>query len=35
MRWLHAEKLWQWVLAGAILALPITLGSALGARVRI
>src|SRR5580704_13772806 len=22
MRWLHAESLWQWVLTGTILALP-------------
>ncbi|HLJ22699.1 MAG TPA: hypothetical protein VKT71_01245 [Candidatus Acidoferrales bacterium] len=24
MRWLHAEKLWQWVLAGIVLAVPMT-----------
>jgi hypothetical protein len=24
MRWLHAEKLWQWALAGLILSLPMT-----------
>ena len=26
MGWLHAESLWQWVLAGIILALPMTWG---------
>jgi hypothetical protein len=26
MRWLHAESLWQWVLAGVILSLPMTWG---------
>jgi len=26
MDWLHAEKFWQWVLAGAVLALPMTWG---------
>jgi len=26
MDWLHAEKSWQWVLAGAVLALPMTWG---------
>jgi hypothetical protein len=26
MRWLHAERLWQWALAGVILALPMTWG---------
>jgi hypothetical protein len=26
MRWLHAEKLWQWVLAGIILSVPMTWG---------
>ena len=24
MRWLHAEKLWQWALAGIVLAVPMT-----------
>ena len=26
MRWLNAESLWQWVLAGIVLALPMTWG---------
>lgn len=26
MRWLHAENLWQWVLAGVILSIPMTWG---------
>jgi hypothetical protein len=26
MDWLHAEKLWQWAVAGVILALPMTWG---------
>jgi hypothetical protein len=26
MRWLHAESLWQWALAGVILSLPMTWG---------
>ena len=26
MRWLHAESLWQWALAGIILSLPLTWG---------
>jgi hypothetical protein len=26
MDWLHAENLWQWVLAGVILSLPLTWG---------
>jgi len=26
MGWLHAERLWQWALAGAVLAVPMTWG---------
>ena len=26
MRWLHAEKLWEWALAGIILAVPMIWG---------
>ncbi len=26
MDWLHAERLWQWVLAGIVLSLPMTWG---------
>ena len=26
MRWLHAESMWQWALAGVILSLPMTWG---------
>ena len=26
MGWLHAEKLWQWVLAGVVVAIPMTWG---------
>jgi hypothetical protein len=26
MRWLHADRLWEWVLAGIVLAVPMTWG---------
>jgi hypothetical protein len=33
MRWLHAESLWQWVLTGVILSLPMTWGVRWASRV--
>jgi len=33
MDWLHADRLWQWVLAGAILSLPMTWGVRWASRV--
>lgn len=33
MGWLHAEKLWEWAVAGVVLALPMTLGVRWASRV--